>query len=103
MAEPGTLTEEEETAFNLLGTACEGAVSVEEMDREGLLLHPVPVRDRLHITGTTGAPVRYAVHATDGRTVVQGSTINSYLELSALPAGVYILGWGDRYARFTKE
>jgi arylsulfatase A-like enzyme len=99
----GTLTEEEETAFNALGTACERAVNVEEMDREDVIIYPVPVRDRLNIAGTTGAPVQYSVHAMDGKAVEQGSTSNSYVELNDLPAGTYVLGWNGQHVRFTKQ
>jgi hypothetical protein len=78
-------------------------VNVEEMDRENVIIYPVPVRDRLNIAGTTGALVQYSVHAMDGKAVEQGSTSNSYVELNDLPAGIYVLGWNGQHMRFTKE
>lgn len=84
--------------FTTLGTA---EVS---HSRPSLVVYPNPVKDILNINvSSTTADLTIGIYDLAGRQIVYQKTGKNSINLSALPAGVYILKMADSIAKFIKE
>jgi|GEM_PF-1125823 len=92
-----------------LGSCCNTvALSTAVNKAEVFSVSPNPVRDRLTLTGSDNASVRYLqVYNSLGQTIIRATGNSSSLDVSLLPTGTYLLrivsDTGSQVTRFVKE
>jgi hypothetical protein len=68
---------------------------INESGQNGQWIYPNPVRNRLFFNYKDFYPP-YAIHHPDGRFVLRTQTVDSFIDLSCLPSGIYIFSCFSR-------
>lgn len=67
-------------------------LGVREIVTESFKVYPNPTRNELYVSGNEFGPYRYALHAMDGRLLLQGDVQNGdAIQIGDIPTGLYIL------------
>lgn len=96
----GTLSSEEQQAYDQLSGGCEITSSIAEDRQADLLPYPVPTSSLLFVEDQEGGA--YDISNVDGRWMGRGRVRNGSIDVSGLPAGVYSLILGTRRAAFVR-